>query len=424
MPSNKIKSLALICLAGTSLSLGAQQRSEQTNEVASLAKRISALEQKAKNNEGLKISGYVQMYYQTGEQDAKLSVGAKQEDSNQSYSRIGIRRGRAKISYSKGIATGVLQLDMTERGVGVKDVYLKVALPFLGQSSLQAGIFDRPFGHEISYSSSRRESPERSLITPSLFPNERDLGVMLSLSGKKGSPWQAIRLDAGLFAGQGIKTDVDSRLDFIGRLSGKHKFSSSVEAGLGTSLYYGSVYQTTSQLYRMQDSRFVLEDKPEHIGAYARRSYLGIDAQITWRNPLGRTEFRGEFITGEQPSSATSNKSPNGSLQTTAMYLRPISGGYALLTQGIGRTPLTLFTRYDWYDPNTKVSGNEVGTAGTTEADLSYRTLGLGAMYQFSDALRLTLYGEQVWNEKTSQLAKFAGDRKDNRLTLALLYKF
>lgn len=423
MPSNKMKSLALVCLAGVSLSLSAQEKSTAT-DIDALEKRVSNLEKKAKATEGLKISGYVQMYYQTGQKESKLNVGGKQENSAEGYSRLGVRRGRAKITYGKGIATGVLQLDMTEKGVGVKDVYLKMSLPFLGQSSIQAGIFDRPFGHEISYSSSRRESPERSLITPTLFPNERDLGVMLSLSGKKGSPWQAIRLDAGLFAGQGIKTDVDSRLDFIGRLSGKHKFSSSVEAGLGTSLYYGSVYQTTSQLYRMQDSRFVLEDKPEHIGAYARRSYLGIDAQITWRNPLGRTELRGEFITGEQPSSATSNKSPNGSLQTTAMYLRPISGGYALLTQGIGRTPLTLFTRYDWYDPNTALSGNEVGTGGSTEADISYRTLGLGAMYQISDALRLTVYGEQVWNEQTSQISKLSKDLSDNRLTIALLYKF
>lgn len=423
MPSNKTKTLALVCLATGSLSLGAQERSE-AKQVEDLSKRVSALEKKAKASEGLKISGYVQVYHQTGQKDAKLNVGAKQEDSSESYSRLGVRRGRAKITYSKGIASGVLQLDLTERGVGVKDAYVKVALPFLGQSTVQAGIFDRPFGHEIAYSSSRRESPERSLITPTLFPNERDLGLMLSLKGSKGSAWQAIRLDAGLFAGQGIKADVDSRLDFIGRLSAQHKFSPSFEAGLGTSLYYGSVYQTTSELYRMQGNKFVREDKPEHIGAYARRSYFGLDAQASWRHALGKTEFRGEFITGQQPSSATSNKSPNGSLQTSAMYLRPISGGYALLTQGIGRTPLTLFARYDWYDPNTSISGNEVGTAGSTEADISYRTFGLGAMYQLSSALRLTLYGEQVTNEKTSQLAKFTGDLSDNRLTLALLYKF
>lgn len=313
---------------------------------------------------------------------------------------------------------------MTERGVGVKDVFLKVALPFMGQSFLQAGIFDRPFGHEISYSSSRRESPERSLITPTLFPNERDLGVMLSLSGKQGSPWQSIRLDAGLFAGQGLQADVDSRLDFIGRLSSMHKLASSLEIGLGTSLYYGSVYQSTPQLYRMQGSRFQLDEKPEYIGSYARRSYWGIDAQLSYQNPLGKTELRGEFITGQQPSSEMSNKSPNGSLQTTAMYLRPISGGYALLTQGIGHTPLTCFARYDWYDPNTNVSGNEVGAGGSTEADICYRTLGLGAMYQLSDALRLTLYGEQVWNETTNQLSKFSSDRKDKRLTISLLYRF
>lgn len=374
--------------------------------------------------DGLKVSGYWQLYYQLGERDAKLSVGDKRESSTDSYARLGIRRGRTKLSYSKGKATGVLQLDFTEHGVELKDAYLRLALPALGGSSLQAGVFDRPFGHEISYSSSRRESPERALITTTLFPNERDLGFMLTLTGGKGSAWNKLRLDAGLFAGQGIKRDVDSRLDFIGRLSTEHRLSDNWYLGGGASWYYGAVYQTTPELYRIHGGSWSLDNRADNVGQYATRSYLGLDMQLRWTSPLGQTQLRGEWIWGQQPGSSTSSKSPNGSLQTSAMYLRPFSGGYAVLSHSLGRSPLSLFAKYDWYDPNTVLAGDAIGTSFSSEADLAYQTLGLGALYQVTQAIRVTLYGELVYNEKTQQIERFAQDRRDNRLTLALQYKF
>lgn len=108
MSIHKTPILALLCLAGTNFNLYAQQESLRADEVNALAKRVSVLEQKARLHEGLRISGYIQMYYQTGEPEARLTIGGKQEDDHKSYSRMGIRRGRAKISYSKGVATGVL----------------------------------------------------------------------------------------------------------------------------------------------------------------------------------------------------------------------------------------------------------------------------------------------------------------------------
>lgn len=106
------------------------------------------------------------------------------------------------------------------------------------------------------------------------------------------------------------------------------------------------------------------------------------------------------------------------------MYLKPISGGYVLLAQSLGRSPITLFAKYDWYDPNTALRRNDIGRTHSTEADIAYQTLGLGARYQCSKAISITLYAEQTTNEKTHQLARFSQDREDNRLTLALLYRF
>lgn len=405
MSINRIIAITLLCLAsGSSLSLMAQET--------------------AKSKEGLEVSGYIQLYYQAGERDAILSIGEKQESDMQSFARLGMRRGHTKLSYTKGLARAVLQIDLTERGVKLKDAYVRLVAPFLKQSALQVGIFNRPFGHEIGYSSLKRESPERALIIRTLFPNERDLGVMLSFSGNKSSFWQSWHLDAGLFSGQGIKSDVDSHLDFIGRLSQKYKFGINLEVGLGVSLYYGGVYQNTPELFSIVGDRFVREENSEYVGQFARRSYLGIDAQIAWQSVLGRTVLRSEWLRGQQPSSSSNSQSPNGQLQTSAMYLRPVSGGYALLTQGVGCTPLSIIAKYDWYDPNIALSGDIIGDNHSSKADLAYHTLGIGAMYQLSNALKLTLYGEQVWNERTKQIAKFENDLKDNRLTLALLYKF
>lgn len=415
--------LPLLSLALLPSVLVAQEERIEHN-LTSLQRRIESLEQKQKRSDALWLSGYVQGVYQTGEEDALLSVGAKGEQAGERYSRIGVRRARLKLNYDKGLSSAVFQVDFTERGIGLKDAYFKLSLPFSRASSVQAGIFDRPFGYEIRYSSSRRETVERSRIMPELFPNERDLGVMLSLRADKGSRWHILKLDAGLFAGQGLKPDVDSRLDFISRLSAEGRLSRGLELSGGVSLYYGGVYQTTSELYRMQGNAYIREDKPQHIGAYVRRSYFGLDAQLVWYNVLGRTQVHAEWIAGQQPSTATSHRSPNGSLQTTAMYLRPIEGGYVLLTQGISKSPLSLFVKYDWFDPNTRLAGHNVGKQYSTEADLAYRTLSLGAMYQLTDALRLTFCAEQVWNEQSSNLPKFVHDRKDNRLTLATLYRF
>lgn len=395
-----------------------------TGHLSSLSRRIEALEAYTTNRAPLSISGYVQLYHQTGQQDAELSVGNKREEGAGSFSRLGVRRGHIKLSYTRGIAQGVFQIDLTDRGVGVRDAYLQIRIPHLGRSALRGGIFERPFGHEISYSSALRESPERALITRTLFPNGRDLGVMFSLQAGQESKLSFLRLDAGLFGGNGIKSEVDSRLDFIGRLSAQSTTGRTLELSGGVSLYYGGVYQGSPEVYRITNGQYTLETNASHIGQYARRSYLGLDAQLALRTTLGTTRLRGEWITGQQPASASSSKSPNGTLAASATYLRPIQGGYILLAQEVGRTPLVLLAKYDWYDPNTALSGDAIGLSYSGVADLAYRTIGLGLQYHLTSAIRATAYAELITNEATSRLTAYQHDLRDDRVTLALQYRF
>ncbi|MDR0973818.1 MAG: OprO/OprP family phosphate-selective porin [Prevotellaceae bacterium] len=309
----------------------------------------------------LKVSGYVQTQWQLGEKEASLKVGAANENLNKSFNRLGIRRGRLKFSYEKGLASAVFQIDMTEKGMGVKDAYLNLKDPWKGNNALRAGLFNRPFGYEIAYSSSQRESPERSRIFQTLFPDERDLGVMLSLQPIKGSALSFLKLEAGLFAGNGIKQETDSRKDFIGHLSATGVMERLTFGG-GLSYYNGAAYQ-------LETSR------------YAKREYFGMDARLQWKSSLGSGKLHAEYLWGTHLDN-------------------DFGGGYAMLVQDLGRSPLAVVAKYDWYEP----------------AALSYSTFGAGALWYATSTIRLQMYYE--WN------STHPDERQDNVLTLRLQYKF
>ncbi|MDH6356828.1 hypothetical protein [Parabacteroides sp. PF5-9] len=372
----------------------------------------------------LKVSGYIQTQYQRGEEHASLKVGSANENLNESFNRIGIRRGRIKFVYEKGITSGVFQLDLTEKGLGFKDVYLNIKDPWLKSNSLKAGVFDRPFGYEIGYSSSRRESPERSTIFQTLFPDERDLGAMIALQAGKDSPLNFIKLEAGLFAGNGIKQEIDSRKDFIGHLSADKKWNNLQLSG-GLSYYNGSVYQGTENVYSMNGNSFILINSADNVGKFAKREYIGFDLQFDIESIWGITAIRTEYLFGTQPGKDSGSKSPNSSsLPRYDTYIRDFAGGYVILIQDLGRLPFTAVLKYDWYDPNTKIVDHEIGLNHTTKGDIAQNTLGLGMLWNINANLRLQAYYEINKNEKTKNISGYEKDRKDDVFTLRLQYKF
>ncbi|MDL2243500.1 hypothetical protein LJB84_01505 [Bacteroidales bacterium OttesenSCG-928-J19] len=361
----------------------AQDETTEASRVDVLEEKVELLNESVSKLTKLKVSGYVQTQFQYGEKDASLKVGTANEDKNESFNRIGIRRGRLKFAYEDKLLSGVFQLDITEKGVGFKDAYLNIKDPWIGTLGLKAGVFDRPFGYEISYSSSRRESPERAMIFQTLFPDERDLGGMFTLQAPKTSPLNFLKLEAGLFAGNGIKQETDNRKDFIGHLSANKTLGSDIKLGLGVSYYNGSVYQGTENVYTMNGKSFEVDTDPKNIGRFAKREYLGFDAQLNVVSLLGMTQLRGEYLFGTQPGTASGSKSPNASsLPTADTYIRDFGGGYVMLVQDLATLPVSAVVKYDWYDPNTKVSGNELGLNGTAKGDVSYSTLGLGLPLQ------------------------------------------
>ena len=373
----------------------------------------------------LKVSGYIQTQFQHGLENASLNVGTKNNDPEKNFNRIGIRRGRIKFAYDEGIASGVFQFDITDKGVDVKDAYLNIKDTWTGENSLRAGVFDRPFGYEISYSSSNRESPERTLLFQTLFPNERDLGAMIILEPSNVPNWNYVKLQAGLFAGNGIKQETDNRKDFIGHLLASKTISSALTIGMGVSYYLGNVYQGTENVYKMHNHSFVLNKESTNQGRYARREYFGFDMQLEAANLVGRTQVRGEYLFGTQPGTHLSSKSPNTSTPVASdTYIRNFNGGYVMLIQDLGNLPLSAVIKYDWYDPNAKIAANDIGLNQTGKADIAYSTLGLGFVWQVVNSVRVQAYYDIVNNEKSENLSGYEKDIKDNVFTLRLQYKF
>ncbi len=411
-----------LCLGTANL----RAQEAELTETEKLEQRTGVLEESVKKLQKLKVSGYIQAQLQVGEPDAIMKVGnAVNEHPGRGYSRVGIRRGRIKFAYEEGIFSGVFQLDITEKGVGIKDAYLNIKDPWVGTNQLRAGVFDRPFGFEISYSSSRRESPERSTVFQTLFPDERDLGAMLVLQASKTSPWNFLKLEGGLFAGNGIKQETDTRKDFIGHLSAAKGIGANIKWGLGVSYYNGGVFQGNENVYSMQGKAFVLNNDPANKGSYSKREYFGVDGQFNIMSRLGMTQLRAEYLFGKQPGGPLSSKSPNSSvLILTDTYLRNFQGGYVIFVQDFGKLPLSAVLKYDWYDPNTKVSGDDIGLNGTNYVDLSQNTFGFGLLWRASPSIRLTAYYELNKNEKTTNLANFTKDVKNDLFTLRLQYKF
>lgn len=421
--------LSLITIV-TPFVVNAQETDGLDERVDSLAKKTITLDKVVEQLSRFKVSAYIQGQYQYGQKDATLKVGDSNEDTDKGFNRIGIRRGRMKFEYNDGIGTGVIQLEVNDKGISFRDLFIGINDPWTKRNKLIAGVFSRPFGYEIPYSTSELESPERATIIQYFFPDDRDLGAMLSLRAPLESPLHFLRLDAGLFAGNSINPDTDNRKDFIGRLSASKNAGQNMRWGLGVSYYNGSVYNPTSTAYKMDGKRFVAIDKGKS-GSFMKREYFGLDAQFAIRTSIGKTELRAEGLWGTQPGIATSSKSPNYSsrpenTEANTLYARPFLGYFFYFIQDIGASPFSVVLKYDRYDPNTNINEDEAGREGslTTATDLAQNTIGVGALYRFNKHIRLQCYYEFNRNEKSAFLTDYSNDKKDNVLTLRLQYKF
>ncbi len=405
---------------------------EELTPVERLEQNVETLNDAMAIEKAMKISGYLQTQWQYGEEAASLKVGKENKEGG-SYDRFGIRRGRIKFAYSTELATGVFQLNISDKeglkgaSVSIKEAYVELKDPIALTNKLTAGVFNRPFGHEVSYSSSSLESTERSRIITTLFPEECDLGTMVTLRAPKTSDYNFLKFEGGLFAGNAINPETDSRKDFIGHLSASKPIGSVAKWGAGISYYNGGVYQSTENVYSMTGDAFVLNNEASNKGQFAKREYFGVDAQLSLETVAGISQLRAEWVGGTQPGTKTSSASPNRSALPAAddTYIRSMNGWYAIFVQDLGTLPVSAVLKYELYDPNTSLSKDQIGSAASSgSADLKYTTLGIGAFWRMNANVRLTAHYEITSNEITANVADYAQDLRDNVLTIRLQYKF
>ncbi len=441
MKKRQILSAILACLLISGVELKSQVLDEK------LADTLPAAVEKVQTDiallSRLKITGYIQAQFQKAD-TAGIESFAGGNFPAGIDNRFAVRRGRFKLAYDYSFSQFVVQVDVTEKGVGIKDAYVSFTDPWLNCFAITAGVMDRPFGYEISYSSSSRESPERSRMFQTLFPGERDLGAKFTFQPPKTSRFNFIKFDAGLYNGIGPNgVDFDRYKDFISHLMiNKSSRNERIKLGLGVSYYNGGWRQGTKYNYSMNDvalsegniMAFTVDSTGSVIGDKLRRQYYGADAQLSIDFPFGLTQLRGEFIMGTQPGVVASSASP--AAQPADAYIRNFNGAYFYWIQNLLHTRFQTIVKYDFYDPNTAVSGNDIGVKisgknkATQAADIKYSTLGLGLVYKWNSQVRITAYYDYVMNETTSAITNpstlkdLSTDRHDNIFTLRVQYKF
>ncbi|MFT3846676.1 MAG: porin [Lacibacter sp.] len=387
----------------------------------------------------LRIGGYIQPQFQVaGSKGIKSYEGG--DFGTQVSNRFSLRRSRVRIDYihfGKETHAGVqiaFQFDVNERGFTIRDVWGRITENKYQLFSVATGMFARPFGNEVNYSSSDRESPERGRMSQALMKSERDLGAMISLeSRRKDQKLKYLHIDAGFFNGQGINAtgDFDNRKDFIGRISLKpYKVGKKGILSAGLSYLNGGLLQNTKYKYQTGEAggviKMLVDSTASNLGKMSPRIYYGADAQLKFKNRKGFTEFRAEYVTGTQTGTASSNETPNALVTANdGFHIRQFNGAYFYYLQHLFSARHQLIVKYDWYDPNTKVKGKEIGAVGSNfpAANIRYHTIGIGYINYLTENVKLVLYYAKVMNEKTN-LSGYTGDAKDDVFTCRLQFRF
>lgn len=390
----------------------------------------------------IRISGYIQPQYQIASEKGANSYSGG-NFAPQSDNRFMLRRGRIRFDYAltdlqqRNRVQVAFQLDATEKGVFVRDLWGRYWENKWELFSFTTGMFARPFGFEVNLSSSDRESPERGRMSQTLMKTERDLGVMATIESRKtGSKWSFLEIDMGMFNGQGLTApgEYDSYKDFIGQVLVKpRKLGKILTVAGGLSYFLGGIVQNTPYSYRIEEKgsskSFVADSTTTKAGGKLPRQYYGINMQVKHLSAWGATEIRGEVWRGIQTAGQFASETPgevyvvNGLMDP--LYVRPFRGGYFYFLQHIVNRKHQMALKYDFYDPNTKVGGMEIGDPASnfTQADIKFSTFGVGYISYLNESLKLVFWYDWVKNESTA-LPAYASDRSDNVFTIRAQFRF
>lgn len=400
---------------------------EHSMKLAGFEEKFSALESVVTELAKIKVSGYVQAQYEMydswasdGSQHGVQVTGSAYED-NSFY----IRRARIKFTYKPIDGVNfVLQPNLEVHQVTLKDAYVQLNDRWLNTFSLWVGQFNRPT-YEIEYSSASREFAERTLMTRTLYPSERDQGAKLEADfvTTYNIP---LRLQVAVLNGNfGEGTlanqakDVDNGKDVMARAVYSFKFpSKGLGIDFGAHTYLG---KTSVIALDPTPANNVFKDVNNNsftpaVGDKFKKELFGLEAQVYY-DFLGGMSLKGEYIRGTY--SGTINTAQVNTL-FNANKIRNVEGYYVSFVKNVGKVNEASL-RYDVFDPNTKLSGNAVAK----KDDLKYNNWTFAWQYFFNDNIKVMACYVLPINEKSLNAgADFIKDKHDNIFTLRLQARF
>ena len=399
---NVKKIIILLCVAIGSLKGFGQTAADTLQErITTHEGRLNSLDERVAQNESdlgkltkIKLSGYVQAQW-VNYQDGLL----KNNDANNTFF---VRRARLKLTYeaTDGLKF-VLQPDFATGNLSLKDAYAVATLPKLRSLALWAGQFNRP-NYEVEYSSSQREVMERSRVILNLYPGEREVGAKLEFTPVTIPLKLQVALLNGNFTGNQLN-DVDSKKDLMARATYSLKFpGAGVGIDFGAHVYYGGLMAKNKYILNYEN---VLDSTSTNSGSYMDKKWGGAEMQV-YLDVLGGLALKGEYLAGKNAYAGDSKSNPNKTKQ--------FSGYYVYLIKNIGKKN-QLVGRYDYFDPNTKLSGDAAGK------DIYYKTLAVAWQFYLNENIRLSAQYAMPVNETNAANPK---DIADNVFTLRMQAKF
>ncbi len=412
----KLCFIALMLLFTISYNSNAQETTvnekitEVNDKLAGLAERLATTESDLSKLNKIKVSGYIQAQYQNFENPAI-----------QPDNYFSLRRVRVKFTYetTDGVKF-VLCPDFTPGNFVIKDAYAVLNDHWTKAFSLWMGKFNRP-NYEVEYSSSQREVVERSLIIRTLYPGERTIGAKLEYNPMNvpihiqfallnGADGLTISNSSGTNLNSSENKDFDNLKDIMVRAYYNLSLGNLGGIDFGAHGYFGSL--KSNALKTLSSDYATIKDVK--IGDAVKRNWIGGEVQffVDW---LGGTSIKAEYIAGKNASIGYAPVAASGTTAATpgvANFQNKFSGYYIYLIKNLGKKN-QFAMRYDYYDPNTNISGKDVAITKYTspdaaalksrisgKSDLATGTLSLALHHYFDDNLRISLNYDIVRNEK------------------------
>jgi hypothetical protein len=216
--------------------------------------------------------------------------------------------------------------------------------------------------------------------------------------------------------------DFDNGKDLLIRATYNLKLGNFGGLDFGAHGYFGSLKSMATTTLSSDYTTI----KTVKIGDKIGRNWIGGEFQL-FADVLGGLSIKGEYIAGKNATTGFQPVYAADKVTVTTLstpnFQNNFAGYYLYLIKNLGKKNQFAF-RYDYYDPNTDITGKDVSVAGyaatattakkfSSKSDLATTTLGFAFHHYYDDNIRITFSYEIVQNEKVGTAGKIVDSYTD-----------